>query len=88
MENQLKYLTLPRRCKVSFLQLLIKFVIVLLKGWRNSMEDAHISDLKFDKNTELFAVFDGHGGNYFLLLSLMFFFYRERCCRILLAKFW
>ena len=28
------------------------------------MEDAHISDLKFDKDTELFAVFDGHGGKH------------------------
>ncbi len=26
------------------------------------MEDAHIFDLDFDKDIELFAIFDGHGG--------------------------
>lgn len=27
------------------------------------MEDAHISEIEFDKDTSLFAVFDGHGGS-------------------------
>lgn len=53
------------------------------------MEDAHISDLNFDKNTELFAVFDGHGGKLFLSFFKNFFFNkRKRSCRILLTKFW
>ncbi|XP_016962343.1 probable protein phosphatase CG10417 [Drosophila biarmipes] len=33
-----------------------------MQGWRNSQEDAHNSILNFDKNTSLFAVYDGHGG--------------------------
>jgi serine/threonine protein phosphatase PrpC len=31
-------------------------------GWRNTMEDAHISELDIDPGVSLFAVFDGHGG--------------------------
>jgi serine/threonine protein phosphatase PrpC len=32
-------------------------------GWRNYMEDAHISVSPLsDKKSSLFAVFDGHGG--------------------------
>jgi serine/threonine protein phosphatase PrpC len=35
-------------------------------GWRNYMEDAHISVSPLsDKRSSLFAVFDGHGGNIF-----------------------
>jgi serine/threonine protein phosphatase PrpC len=34
-----------------------------MRGWRKTMEDAHVSDLNIDENgTHLFAVFDGHGG--------------------------
>lgn len=32
-------------------------------GWRKTMEDADIFDFNIDGNgTNLFAVFDGHGG--------------------------
>lgn len=33
-----------------------------MQGWRLNMEDAHISEGKFTKDSALFAVFDGHGG--------------------------
>ena len=35
-----------------------------MQGWRKRMEDAHISDLDIGSgNTQLFGVFDGHGGS-------------------------
>lgn len=34
------------------------------KGWRTSMEDAHISKLNLIEGVHLFAVFDGHGGTH------------------------
>jgi protein phosphatase 1G len=34
-----------------------------MQGWRLNMEDAVIHDTGFDKDTALFGVFDGHGGN-------------------------
>lgn len=33
-----------------------------MQGWRINMEDAMITNLSFDTDTALFAVFDGHGG--------------------------
>lgn len=34
-----------------------------MRGWRKTMEDAHIAEFNIDgKGTNLFAVFDGHGG--------------------------
>lgn len=33
-----------------------------MQGWRINMEDAHIANLKFEEDGNLFAVFDGHGG--------------------------
>lgn len=33
-----------------------------MQGWRKRMEDSHIADLNFFKNSHLFGVFDGHGG--------------------------
>ena len=35
-----------------------------MQGWRKRMEDAHISDLNLgpSKQTQIFGVFDGHGG--------------------------
>lgn len=41
----------------------LKYGVSAMQGWRVNMEDAHITDPKFDKNTGLFAVFDGHGGS-------------------------
>lgn len=34
-----------------------------MQGWRVSQEDAHNAVLNFDKDTHLFAVYDGHGGH-------------------------
>ena len=35
-----------------------------MQGWRKRMEDAHISSLDIgpSKQTQIFGVFDGHGG--------------------------
>ena len=33
-----------------------------MQGWRNTMEDAHITQLAVDGATSCFGVFDGHGG--------------------------
>jgi protein phosphatase 1G len=33
-----------------------------MQGWRNSMEDAHLTNLSIDDRTSCFGVFDGHGG--------------------------
>ena len=41
----------------------VKFGSSSMQGWRLNMEDDHISEACFDKNTSLFAVFDGHGGS-------------------------
>lgn len=41
----------------------VKWGASSMQGWRLNMEDAHISEATFDKNTSLFAVFDGHGGS-------------------------
>lgn len=40
----------------------LQFSATHMQGWRVSMEDAHIAEPNFDKETSLFAVFDGHGG--------------------------
>lgn len=43
---------------------LVRYAAGSMQGWRINMEDAHIADVAFDKDKEmyLFAVFDGHGG--------------------------
>lgn len=33
-----------------------------MQGWRKRLEDSHITDLNVGKNTNVFGVFDGHGG--------------------------
>jgi protein phosphatase 1G len=33
-----------------------------MQGWRRTMEDAHLAETAVDANTQLFGVFDGHGG--------------------------
>jgi serine/threonine protein phosphatase PrpC len=40
----------------------LAFVASEMCGWRNYMEDAHISKPTFVQSMSLFAVFDGHGG--------------------------
>jgi len=41
----------------------LKWAASSMQGWRKNMEDAHISDANFDKDIQLFAIFDGHGGS-------------------------
>ena len=33
-----------------------------MQGWRNTMEDSHITCLTLENNVSVFGVFDGHGG--------------------------
>ncbi|KAL4487610.1 hypothetical protein ABPG72_017399 [Tetrahymena utriculariae] len=40
----------------------VEYAMSCMQGWRQSMEDAHICYPKFDVDTQLYAVFDGHGG--------------------------
>ena len=40
----------------------MEYVASSMQGWRTYMEDAHYCDNNFDKDTQLFCVFDGHGG--------------------------
>ena len=55
---------------------LLEFASADMQGWRKSMEDAHVNQMKFDgdPNSALFAVFDGHGGNAILITI------RQRSC--------
>lgn len=39
-----------------------RFVAVGMCGWRDSMEDAHVTNLDLGDGNMLFCVFDGHGG--------------------------
>lgn len=43
-----------------------------MQGWRNTMEDSHICCVNLDNNIQIFGVFDGHGGNLFLILIMVF----------------
>ena len=45
-----------------------KVAISSMQGWRVTMEDAHtaLPSLPGDPHTAFFAVFDGHGGSYFV----------------------
>lgn len=36
----------------------------VILGWRRNMEDAVIHELDIGDGNSLFAVFDGHGGNF------------------------
>ncbi len=42
----------------------LKYGCSFMQGWRKRMEDAHIMDMDIgpNKDTQLFGVFDGHGG--------------------------
>lgn len=42
----------------------IRYGACAMQGWRNTMEDSHITDTTtLGKGLYLFSVFDGHGGN-------------------------
>lgn len=51
---------------------LFEFIAMEMQGWRKNMEDAHCAKLNFggDPHAAFFAVFDGHGGNFHLILSI------------------
>jgi len=40
----------------------LRFGATHMQGWRNTMEDAHLTSLQLDSTTSCFGVFDGHGG--------------------------
>lgn len=40
----------------------MSFAASEMQGWRISMEDAKLTNINLDDNTQLFGVFDGHGG--------------------------
>ncbi|CAK63421.1 unnamed protein product (macronuclear) [Paramecium tetraurelia] len=58
------YLTTPNTQKETYQGENEKFIFAAthMQGWRNNMEDAHISQLDIEPGVSLFAVFDGHGG--------------------------
>jgi serine/threonine protein phosphatase PrpC len=41
-----------------------------MQGWRNTMEDAHISHLDFVQDVSVFGVFDGHGGRKIVMIEI------------------
>lgn len=41
----------------------LAFGFCSMQGWRITMEDSHLLSGDFDKDTSLFAIFDGHGGD-------------------------
>lgn len=59
------YLTTPKKEKDSIdgQNSRMKYGATGMQGWRNTMEDSHISELEIDKDISFFGVYDGHGGN-------------------------
>lgn len=64
MGASLVYLKEPNKDKVIERgnEMGISYAAVGMQGWRINMEDSHIANITFDKDTSLFGVFDGHGG--------------------------
>ena len=40
----------------------VRYGATHMQGWRNTMEDAHLTDLRVEGGAQVFGVFDGHGG--------------------------
>ena len=40
----------------------LRFGATHMQGWRNTMEDSHLTELQIAGNSACFGVFDGHGG--------------------------
>ncbi|CAK74382.1 unnamed protein product (macronuclear) [Paramecium tetraurelia] len=59
------YLSQPKTEKstVTGQNQVFQYAATHMQGWRNTMEDAHISDMNIEPDVHLFAVFDGHGGS-------------------------
>ncbi|EGR31365.1 protein phosphatase 2c, putative [Ichthyophthirius multifiliis] len=41
----------------------LKYSYAEMQGWRNTMEDSHISNINIGEDIALFGIFDGHGGH-------------------------
>jgi serine/threonine protein phosphatase PrpC len=58
------YLTVPKKEKDSadgeFAHM--KYGACGMQGWRNTMEDSHITHFNLIPDVHFFGVFDGHGG--------------------------
>lgn len=74
----LVYLTEPKKGKEfsSGGSKSLSFGSAEMQGWRKAMEDAHVHEVEFDgdPNAALFAVFDGHGGKWQMVIA------RQRSC--------
>lgn len=59
-----QYLDQPQTSKqtIEALSPTLSAVCCCMQGWRIAMEDAHILNLSLEEDTQLLAVFDGHGG--------------------------
>ena len=42
-----------------------------MQGWRKTMEDTHIAHIDLVKGIHLFGVFDGHGGELHIFVTLI-----------------
>ena len=58
------YLSAPNKKKdsVDGEHGILKYGGTGMQGWRNTMEDTHLTHAKLTDDTALFGVFDGHGG--------------------------
>lgn len=58
------YLTVPKKDKDSSdgENGNLRYGATGMQGWRNTMEDSHISHFNVAPDVHLFGVFDGHGG--------------------------
>ncbi|CAD8099065.1 unnamed protein product [Paramecium sonneborni] len=59
------YLSQPKTEKSTYTgkNQTLEYAATHMQGWRNTMEDTHISDINIENDIHLFAVFDGHGGS-------------------------
>lgn len=58
------YLSEPNKTKTTETgtSALINYAASSMQGWRTNMEDAHIADTNLGPDTQIYGVFDGHGG--------------------------
>ena len=65
MGSQLSGLSgLPDKTKTDYIgqNPSYRFCCTEMQGWRDNMEDTHITEIDLGDGNALFAVFDGHGG--------------------------
>ena len=77
------YLSSPIRDKKTFTgeNPKVKYASCEMQGWRNTMEDAKLSNVSLDDSSMVFGVFDGHGGK-----EVAEFVSRHFCREILLTR--